>query len=74
MFPLDFYGTHFTFTLPNDPSVIVTGADFTLFGRGPNSQFAVGPSLPDSDNACLLFSTAVIVLLGIRRFILARNQ
>lgn len=67
-FPLDFYGVHFSFTLPNDPSVIITGADFTLFGRGRHSQFAVEP-LPDRGDTWVLFSTAIIVLLAARTFV-----
>ena len=66
MFPLDFYGVHFSFKLPNDPSVSVVGADFTLFGRGSGSQFVVEP-LPDRGSAFLLFSAATGVLLAIRR-------
>jgi hypothetical protein len=59
-FPLDFYGVHFSFTLPNDPSVSVIGADFTLFGNGGQfSQFAVGPHVPDSG------STWLLLLIGI---------
>jgi len=69
MFPLDFYGVHFSFKLPNDPSVSVVGADLTLFGRGSGSQFVVEPlpQVPDSGSAFLLFSAATSVLLAIRR-------
>ena len=66
MFPLDFYGVHFSFTLPNDPSVSVVGADFTLFGRGSGSQFAVEP-LPDRGATFVLFFTAISVLFSMRR-------
>lgn len=69
MFPLDFYGVHFSFNLPNDPSVSVIGADFTLFGSGSGSQFEVEPLVPDSGSAFLLFSTAISVLLGVRTFV-----
>jgi hypothetical protein len=72
-FPLDFYGVHFSFKLPNDPSVAVVGGDFTLFGRGSGSQFAVGPLLPDSGSALLLFSTATSMLLVLRTLVSVRN-
>ncbi len=72
-FPLDFYGVHFSFTLPNDPSVTVVGADFTLFGRGPSSEFAVGPLVPDSGSAFLLFSIAIGVLLAVRTLVSVRD-
>lgn len=50
-FPLDFYGVHFGFTLPNDTSVSVIGGGFTLSG----APFAVGPQVPDTGSAWLLF-------------------
>jgi len=54
-FPLSFYGVHFDFTLPNDPSVSVNGGDFALFGNGGRfSQFAVGPTVPDTGDTWLL--------------------
>lgn len=64
-FPLNFYGVHFGFTLPNDRSVSVIGADFALFGNGgPDSQFEVGPHVPDNGNAGLLLLIAVGGLLA----------
>jgi hypothetical protein len=71
-FPLDFYGVHFSFNLPNDRSVTVVGANFTLFGRGSGSQFAVEP-LPDSGSAFLLFSIATGMLLAGRTFVSVRH-
>jgi hypothetical protein len=65
-FPLDFYGVHFSFKLPNDPSVSVVGANFTLFGQGPGSQFGVGPQVPDSGGTFLLLVSAIGTLLAIR--------
>jgi len=66
-FPLDFYGVHFDFTLPNDPLVNVTGGDLTFFGAGPNSQFAVGPHVPDTGSTWLLFLIGTSGLLAAAR-------
>lgn len=66
-FPLDFYGVHFNFTLPNDPLVNVTGGDLTFFGAGPNSQFAVGPQVPDTGSTWLLFLIGTSGLLAAAR-------
>jgi hypothetical protein len=64
-FPLNFYGVHFGFTLPNDPSVSVIGANFTLFGNGgQSSQFAVGPLVPDSGNTWLLLLIGISGLVA----------
>lgn len=64
-FPFSFYGVHFGFTLPNDRSVSVIGANFALFGNGgPDSQFEVGPHVPDSGNAGLLLLIAMGGLLA----------
>jgi len=66
-FPLDFYGVHFGFTLPNDPSVSVVGADFALFGNGGrNSQFAVGPQVPDRGDTWLLLLIGMSGMLALR--------
>lgn len=66
--PLDFYGVDFTFTLPNDPSVNIVGADFTLFGQGgSSSQFEVGPHVPDSGNTLQLLMLAVLGLFLLKR-------
>jgi hypothetical protein len=64
-FPLDFYGVHFTFTLPNDPSVNVIGSDFSLFGK----TFAVGPPAPsaivaDTGGTVQLFFISTILLVA----------
>jgi hypothetical protein len=61
-FPLDFYGVHFGFTLPNDTSVSVIGGDFTLSG----APFAVGPQVPDTGSAWLLFLIGTSGLLAAR--------
>jgi len=61
-FPLDFYGVHFDFTLPNDPSVIVIGGNFALFGQ--NSQFAIGPPVPDTGSTWLLLLVGTSGLLA----------
>ena len=74
-FPLDFYGVHFGFTLPNDPSVSVIGADFTLFGNGDqHSQFAVGPHVPDSGSTWLLLLIGISGFIITNRILLAHGQ
>jgi hypothetical protein len=67
-FPLDFYGVHFDFTLPNDPSVSVIGGNFALFGAGQNSQFAIGPHVPETG------STWLLLLVGTTGLLLARAK
>jgi len=61
-FPLDFYGVHFGFTLPNDTSVSVINGDFTLSG----APFAVGPHVPDTGSTWLLFLIGASGLLAAR--------
>ncbi len=75
MFPLSFYGVHFDFTLPNDPSVNVIGGDFALFGNGgQNSQFAVGPHVSDSGNTWLLLLIGISGLLAVKmRYVKCRK-
>lgn len=67
-FPLDFYGVHFTFTLPNDPSVDIIGAEFRLFQSGRFSQFAVGPNVPDTGSTLLLFVLATSGLVAAKNW------
>jgi hypothetical protein len=62
-FPLDFYGVHFAFNLPDDPGVMIIGGDLTLFGQGKFSQFAVGP-LPDTGNTLMLLFIGVSGLIA----------
>jgi hypothetical protein len=66
IFPLDFYGVHFGFTLPDDPSVDVISGQFTLNGAGQNSRFAVGPPVPDNGNTLelLTFATLLLIMYG----------
>jgi len=59
-FPLDFYGVHFNFTLPDDPAVSITGSNFTLF-TGP---FEVGPHVPDSDSTLPLLTLSAFIMVG----------
>jgi hypothetical protein len=74
-FPLDFYGVHFTFTLPNDPSVDVIGSDFSLFGK----TFAVGPPAPsaivaDTGGTMQLFFVSTILLVAIQHWLSRRAR
>lgn len=55
--PLDFYGAHFEFVLPDAPGFEILGAQFDLFANG--TDFAVGPHVPDSG------STFALLALGL---------
>ena len=68
-FPLDFYGVHFSFNLPNDSGVTITGAKFLLTDNGKQwSQFAVGPHVPDSGSSLSLLISACFSLLGLKLY------
>jgi hypothetical protein len=66
-FPLDFYGVHFAFNLPDDPGVVINGGDLTLFGHGEFSPFAVGP-LPETGN------TLMLLFIGVSGLIAAKTR
>jgi len=67
-FPLDFYGVHFAFNLPDDPGAVIIDSDFTLVGRGGRSStFAVGP-LPDTGN------TLMFLFIGVSGLIAAKTR
>jgi hypothetical protein len=63
--PLDFYGVHLNLTFPSDPSVHVTGGQFSLGAMGDFSPFAVGPGSIPADIASVPDSGGTVVLLGI---------
>jgi VPDSG-CTERM motif len=62
--PLDFYGAHFEFVLPDAPGFEILGAQFDLFSNGTRGHdyFAIGPHVPDSGSTFALFA---LVLTGL---------
>jgi hypothetical protein len=63
--PFDFYGVHYDFTFPSNPSLEVTSGQFLLTGQG--SPFANGPgnipadiTVPDQDSTLLLLTLGLI--------------
>ena len=72
--PLDFYGVHFDFTFPSNPSLHVTGGQFSLGATGVFTPFAIGPgsipaditTVPDAGNTALLLGIAFIALVGLK--------
>jgi len=69
--PLDFFGVHFDFTFPSNPSVTVTGGEFKLAGNGTFTPFGIGPGIPadivpDSGGAVVLLALGVAGVVGIR--------
>jgi hypothetical protein len=72
--PFDFYGVHFGFTLPNDPSVMVIGAEFVLFGNGDrNSKFELGPNVPDGGDTWLLLLVGASGTLALKGRSIRKN-
>ncbi len=73
--PLDFYGVHFNFTLPGDPSFMITGGEFALADNGIFTPFAIGPGdipqdivdVPDTGSTALLLSLGLIGMEAVRR-------
>jgi hypothetical protein len=73
--PLDFYGVHYDFTFPDDPSVMITGGEFALADDGAFTPFAIGPGniprdivdVPDSGSTALLLTLGIIGLEAVRR-------
>jgi hypothetical protein len=70
--PLDFYGVHYDFTFPSNPSVEVTGGKFLLADNGSFTPFGIGPGhiprdivgLPDAGGTLLLLGIGLIGLIG----------
>jgi len=79
--PLDFYGVHFDFTFPSNPSLHVTGGQFSLGAMGMFTPFAIGPgaiptditTVPDAGDTALLLGIAFIALVGLRSKMSATN-
>ena len=66
--PLDFFGVHFDLTLPNNPSVAITGSNFAL-SSDPGAPFGVGPGVPrdivpDSGSTLLFLTLSVLPLVA----------
>lgn len=74
--PLDFYGVHLTLTFPVNPSVYVTGGQFSLGATGGFSPFAIGPgsiptdiaAVPDVGNTAVLLGFALITLTAMKSY------
>jgi len=71
--PLDFFGVHFDLTLPSNPLVMITGAEFQLATAGLNhdDRFGIGPGVPrdivsDRGGTLLLFGLALTSVIGIQ--------
>ena len=76
--PFDFYGVHYDFTFPSNPSLEVTGGQFLLDGQG--SPFAIGPghipadiTVPDQGSTFLLLTLGLLGLVACRRQLLRRQ-
>jgi hypothetical protein len=81
--PLDFYGVHLSLTFPINPSVHVTGGQFSLGATGGFSPFAIGPgsiptdiaTVPDVGNTAIFLGVALIALATMKgRIALASRQ
>jgi hypothetical protein len=72
--PFDFYGVHYDFKLPSNPSLEVTGGQFLLAGNGTFTPFAIGPghipaniTVPDQGSTFLLLTLSLLGLATCRR-------
>lgn len=70
--PLDFYGIHFDWSFPdvNDPSIHVTGGEFTLISDAPG-VFGIGPGIPadvvpDYGSTLFLLGIGLALTAGLR--------
>lgn len=63
--PLDFYGVHYDFTFPSNPSVAVTGGEFLLTASGAITAFGIGPNIPADILTIPECSSTTFFLLGI---------
>ncbi len=69
--PLDFYGVHYDFTFPSNPSVAVTGGEFQLAANGDFTPFGIGPHIPadivpDVGGTLLLLGIGLAGLIGMK--------
>jgi hypothetical protein len=70
--PLDFYGVHYDFTFPSNPSAAVTGGEFLLAANGTFTPFGIGPNIPadilvpDSGSTFFLLGIGLAGLVGMR--------
>ena len=72
--PFDFYGVHYDFTFPSNPSLEVTGGQFLLAGNGTFTPFAIGPghipaniTVPDQGSTFLLLTLSLLGVATCRR-------
>jgi hypothetical protein len=69
--PRDFFGVHFDLTLPDNPSVFITGSAFK-FLSDPDLPFGVGPgvphniTVPDAGSSVLLLCFGLLGLAPVR--------
>jgi hypothetical protein len=76
--PLDFYGVHYDFTFPSNPSVEVISGQFLLAANGTFTPFGIGPNIPvdivpDSGNTFFLLGIGLIGLIGMRIGVTSRS-
>jgi hypothetical protein len=72
--PFDFYGVHYDFTFPSNPSLQVTDGEFLLAGNGTFTPFAIGPghipadiTVPDHGSTFLLLTLSLLGVATYRR-------
>jgi hypothetical protein len=72
--PFDFYGVHYDFTFPSNPSLEVTDGQFLLAGNGTFTPFAIGPghipadiTVPDRGSTFLLLTLSLLGMATYRR-------
>jgi hypothetical protein len=62
--PQDFFGVHLDLTLPDNPSVFITGSDFK-FLSDPDLPFGVGPGVPHNITVPDAGSSVLLLCLGL---------
>jgi hypothetical protein len=79
--PFDFYGVHYDFTFPSNPSLEVTGGQFLLAGNGTFTPFAIGPgdiprdiTVPDQGSTFLLLMLSLLAVVRYRQKCGNRNN
>jgi hypothetical protein len=71
--PIDFFGVHLDLTLPNNPSVAITGSGLTLLSDS-GFPFGVGPGVPPDIKTPDLGSSFLLLCLGSVGLILVRMR